>query len=158
MPSAAQPTTLFVVDAASLSALPTQIEQAQLAAQLTSPLAAKPELLNLTAEQDGILQITAALSQRSGLSSLHLVSSGEAGSLQLGATQLTLFNLDRYGWELQQWGESLAAEAEIVLHEGWPIEGLASQFSGAFLSRLHLLTGAKIRLTRATQPQRLVGF
>lgn len=143
MPSANQPTTLFVIDSTSLPALSAQA-------------VAKLELLELAAEQDGILQITAALSQRIGLKSLHIVSSGNSGSLQLGAAQLTLFNLDRYGWELQQWGESLTAEAEIVLHQA-AAEGF-TQFSEAFLSRLQLLTGAKITLAKAQQPQQSVGF
>jgi hypothetical protein len=153
MPRSSHPTALLFVDpTASLPNLPAQI-------------APKAELLALDADQDGVEQITMALSRRTGLQRLHIVSSCRAGSLQLGKTQLTLFNLDRYGWELQQWGESLAAEAEIVFHEGAGLDAddlssqVSGQFSSMFLNRLHLLTGAKIRQIEAQiRPQQSVGF
>ena len=123
-------------------------------------ISSKAELIEIAVDQDGVEQITAALRERCGLQSLHIFSSSR-GRLQLGTAQLTLFNLDRYSWELQQWGESLMAGAEIVFHQDvMPgSDNVASQFSGAFLSRLHLLTGAKITLAEAQiQPQRSVGF
>lgn len=151
MPRFSQLTSLLFVD-------PTVNDLPILPAQIGS----KPELLELAADRDGIEQITATLRERRGLRSLYIVAAGGLGSLQLGRAQLTLFNLEQYGWELQQWGESLLAEAEIVLHASLPAESadnLASQFSGAFLSRLHLLTGAKIILAKAqVQPQQSVGF
>ncbi len=115
--------------------------------QLTADVVPHAEVLPLTAEQDGIEQITAALAERSGLQGLHIVSFGGTGSLQLGATQLTLFNLDQYGWQLQQWGESLSPGAEIVFYDFvGSAEAVTSQFSTPFLSRLRLLTGANIAL------------
>jgi len=149
MPRFAHPTALlFVAPTIDLPNLSVQI-------------APKVERLALAADQDGVEQITTALSGRIGLQRLHIVSSGHAGSLQLGTTHLTLFNLDRYGWELQQWGESLVAGAEIVFHEAVVpgLDHLDSQFSSAFLNRLHLLTGAKILQVEAEiQPQQSVGF
>ncbi|MBW4466712.1 MAG: DUF4347 domain-containing protein [Pegethrix bostrychoides GSE-TBD4-15B] len=148
MPRSSQPTALLIIDAARptwTAAVPC----------LPKGHAPKLERLELAAEQDGILQVTAALSNRTGLKSLHIAASGQAGSLQLGTAQLTLFNLDRYGWELQQWGESLMTGAQIVLHEG--TAGSTSQFSSAFLSRLQLLTGAKITVAKL-EPQQSVGF
>lgn len=115
--------------------------------QLMADVAPEAEVLTLTAEQDGIEQITTALAGRSGLQTLHIVSFGGSGSLQLGSTQLTLFNLDRYGWQLQQWGESLVPGAEIVFYDFvGSAEAVTSQFSAPFLNRLHLLTGANIAL------------
>ena len=146
-----QPTAILFVDPCvdltvnHLSVLPTQ-------------MASKAELLELAADQDGVEQITEALRERRGLQCLHIVASGGLGSLQLGTAQLTLFNLDRYGWELQQWGEALLAGAEIVFHEELSAENGASQLSGGFLSRLHLLTGAKIRLAEAQVQPQSVGF
>jgi hypothetical protein len=149
MPRFSQPATLLFVDptVGDLPILPAQI-------------APKAEMLGLAADQDGVEQITAALSNRHGLHSLHIVSPSHSGRLQLGTAHLTLFNLERYGWELQQWGESLMAGAEIVFHEGavHGSDNLASPFSEAFLSRLHLLTGTKIILVEAQQPQQSVGF
>ncbi|MFM7423835.1 MAG: DUF4347 domain-containing protein [Elainella sp.] len=115
--------------------------------QLTAYVAPEAEVMILTAEQDGIEQITTALTGRSGLQILHIVSFSGSGSLQLGSTQLTLFNLDQYGWQLQQWGESLVPGAEIVFYDFvGSAEAVTSQFSAPFLSRLRLLTGANIAL------------
>lgn len=150
MPRSAQPTALLFVDAASPLLAPAQI-------LAKAQILARTELLELAADQDGILQITAILSERTGLNSLHILSSG-SGYLQIGTAQLTLFNLDCYGWELQQWGESLAPGAEIILHER--PNHLVSQFSDAFLNRLHLLTGARVLLAETQrQPVEVsVGF
>jgi hypothetical protein len=120
----------------------------------TGNVVPQAEVLTLTADQDGIEQITAALAARSHIQSLHILSLGGSGSLQLGATQLTLFNLDRYGWQLQQWGESLIPGAEIVFHDlASTSDASTSQFSAPFLNRLHLLTGAKITLLNLYQNQ-----
>lgn len=105
------------------------------------------EVVVLDADRDGIEQITVALANRRGLQSLHIVFQGDPSSLQLGSTHLTLFSLDRYGWQLQQWGESLAANAQILLHcsetsnVGDPD---MARLPMGLLNRLRLLTGARI--------------
>ena len=104
----------------------------------------KAESLVLRADQDGIDQITAALTACQSIRSLHIIALGSPSSLQLGSTYLTLFNLDRYGWQLQQWGEALAANAKIVLQSCQLPAANTPPVSRSLLTRLHLLTGANI--------------
>lgn len=103
------------------------------------------ELVLLDSQVDGIEQITTRLIDRQNLQSLHLVMKSDYGNFKLGTTQLTLFNLDRYGWQLQQWGDSFASQGRIFLHQ-W---NQAQEFEGSnlFLARLSLLTGAKVAFT-----------
>lgn len=107
---------------------------------------ADAEVLLLDAHRDGVTQITEALATLTNLERLHLVAASSDG-LQLGSTKLTLFNLERYGWQLQQWGESFAPHAQMPVYgyqEADPT--LIASLSAPFLNRLCLLTGAKVTL------------
>jgi hypothetical protein len=99
------------------------------------------EVQILAAERDGVEQVTEILRMRE-VHTLHIVATNSAKSLQLGSTQLTLFNLDCYGWQLQQWGEALASDATIYLYSCNDAANTA--LSAPFLHRLCLLTGANI--------------
>lgn len=133
MARAKQPTALVFVD-------PTVDEQAHFAYEIAQ--FAQAELLILDDQVDGIEQITSRLVNHRSLQSLHLILPSEASTLRLGKTQLTPFNLDRYGWELQQWGESFAPQARIFLHRWNTPE--AFEVPSLFLARLSLLTGANV--------------
>jgi hypothetical protein len=107
-------------------------------------LAAKVQFLS--AERDGVEQITEILTSHNRIQTLHIVTQGNSESVQLGSTHLTLFNLDGYGWQLQQWGEALAPDGTIVLY-GYSADSAANTnfaLSAPFLDRLRLLTGANI--------------
>lgn len=133
MARAKQPTALVFVD-------PTVDQQAHFAYEIAQ--FAQAELLILDDQVDGIEQITTCLVNHHFLQSLHLVLPSESTTLKLGKTQLTPFNLDRYGWELQQWGEAFAPQARIFLHRWNTPEDF--EVSSLFLSRLSLLTGTKV--------------
>lgn len=105
------------------------------------------EVVVLAADRDGIEQITLALAHRRRLQSIHIVFHGDPTSLRLGSTHLTLFSLDRYGWQLQQWGEALAPNAQILLYcsDGSTAGDLEmARLPMGLLNRLRLLTGARI--------------
>lgn len=108
------------------------------------------EWVFLDADRDGIEQITQVLADRSGLQSLHIIFSGSPSNLKLGSAHLTLFNLDRYGWQLQQWGEALRPNATILLYvaNNAASNGAVVSLSVPFLIRLGLLTGANITPSR----------
>ena len=74
------------------------------------------EVVLLDPNQDGIEQITADLSQRQNLESLHIISHGEAGSLQLGNTELNSNNLSQYASNFEQWQNALTANADLLLY------------------------------------------
>jgi hypothetical protein len=102
------------------------------------------KVLMLDAHSDGVTQITKALANLTDLECLHLVAASFNG-LQLGSTKLTLFNLDRYGWQLQQWGNSFTPKAEIRVYGDQAADSsVISSLSTPFLNRLCLLTGAKV--------------
>ncbi|MGV0028829.1 DUF4347 domain-containing protein [Phormidesmis priestleyi] len=70
----------------------------------------------LNATQDGVEQISQVLSQFQDVSAIHIVSHGQAGSLQLGSTNLSLNTLSRYSSALQSWTPHLRQGADVLLY------------------------------------------
>ncbi|WP_293241421.1 MULTISPECIES: DUF4347 domain-containing protein [unclassified Microcoleus] len=65
------------------------------------------EVFILDSARDGVEQISEVLASRSDIKSVHIVSHGGSGNLQLGATRLNSETLNTYSEQLQQWGNSL---------------------------------------------------
>jgi hypothetical protein len=95
----------------------------------------------LYSTQDAIAQITQTLLGRTGITSLHLVSHGQAGALAVGSKGLSLSNLHRYSNELQSWGISLTDDADMLLYGCDVGQGAIGQ---SFVQQLAQLTGADI--------------
>ncbi|MEG5139086.1 MULTISPECIES: DUF4347 domain-containing protein [unclassified Microcoleus] len=74
------------------------------------------EAIIIDSHRDGVEQITAVLANRTNIDSIHLVSHGEPGRLQLGKTRLSIDNLEAYGKQLQQWPRALAVDADILIY------------------------------------------
>ncbi|WP_193199215.1 DUF4347 domain-containing protein [Nostoc sp. MG11] len=76
------------------------------------------EVVILDNTQDAITQITEFLAARKSKSvqSVHIVSHGSEGSLQLGSTNVNLTNLDTYTNQLQKWRSALTDDADILLY------------------------------------------
>ena len=74
------------------------------------------EVILLDSTRDGVEQITETVVNYSDLDSIHIVSHGQTGTLQLGSTNLHTGNLDDYSAELQAWSNSLNDEADILLY------------------------------------------
>ncbi|GAB4366722.1 MAG: hypothetical protein Kow00121_04420 [Elainellaceae cyanobacterium] len=97
------------------------------------------KILILDAEQDGIEQISQALQQP--VSTLHLVSHGRPGCIDLGNTQLSLATLDRYAWELQGWFSQSTSTPSLLIYGC----NVAAGDTGAeFIRKVHQLTGATV--------------
>ncbi|MEM6519287.1 MAG: DUF4347 domain-containing protein, partial [Cyanobacteria bacterium P01_C01_bin.70] len=107
--------------------------------QLLADLSSQ-DVLVLDPAIDGIEQVTAALDARPSTSSLHIVSHGAVGSLQLGSTQLSLSNLDDYVEQLQKWAKVLNGQ-DILLYGCQVAKGAMGHL---FLQQLHQLTGANL--------------
>ena len=91
--------------------------------------------------EDAVTQITQTLLGRTGISSLHIVSHGETGSLQLGSTELDQSSLDRYASQMGSWSQALTEEADILLYGC----NIAQGEQGLdFVQRLGQITGADI--------------
>jgi Tol biopolymer transport system component len=91
--------------------------------------------------QDEIAQITQVLLGRSGIDSLHLVSHGSAGRLQLGATELTATTLNQFEAQVRSWQAALSPEADILLYGCNVAQGEVGQ---TFVQQLSHLTAADV--------------
>ncbi len=108
---------------------------------LLTGLASNTEVITLDTTQDGIEQITQALSERKNIDSIQIVSHGADGQLQLGATTLTSKTLNTYTQQLSQWGQVLNPDGNI-LFLGCNVA--ASDAGKAFVQQLSQITGAHI--------------
>lgn len=124
----------------SLVFIDSAISDAQILSTVPLPEA---ETIILDANRDGLEQITEVLAERKEICNLCIISQGSASSLQLGASYLTRFNLDRYGWQLQAWGEALAPDACIMLYACTAL----GEPDKILVQRLSLLTGARVSLS-----------
>src|SRR4028119_722624 len=116
----------------------------------------------LDPNQDAIAQITQTLKGKK-YSAIHIICHGAPGHLQLGNTGLNIQTLPQYTQQIQQWRESLSAEASILLYgcnvaqsvgAGPPTDVRIIDNSNKpaptppsgnqFLTQLHQLTGAFI--------------
>jgi len=95
----------------------------------------------LDSTQDAIAQITTTLSGRRDLSSLHIVSHGASGRLQIGRNGLSLDNLPTYSQALQSWANALTEDADILLYGCNVAEG---DWGRAFVQILSQLTQADV--------------
>gem|GEM_PF-2606427 len=111
-------------------------DRATLLAGLQSGL----EVVLLKHDGDGLAQITAALQTRKNLTSLHIVSHGEAGKLLLGNGSIDRSTLARRSREIKSWSQALAPNAEILLYGCNVAVGETGRHFVRWLSQL---TGAK---------------
>ena len=74
------------------------------------------EIVLLDSHRNGIEQITEQLSNYSQLDSIQIISHGASGSLQLGNTFLSQNSLNIYADDLQQWGNALSADGDLLLY------------------------------------------
>ena len=103
------------------------------------------EVILVDRARDGIEQIAEALQSRKGIESVHIISHGESGSLQLGQTSLNYDNLETYRDSLRRWFSSsvnsLQNRFEILLY-GCNVA--AGKKGEAFVQKLSKLTKANI--------------
>ncbi len=117
---------------------------------LTATANLDTEIVILKADRDGIEQIAETLKQRTNIAAVHILSHGAAASLQLGATELNLCNIESYRNYLEKWfalpaeansNSPITAKPEILLY-GCNVA--ATEAGVAFVERLSQLTGANI--------------
>src|SRR4028119_1447934 len=116
----------------------------------------------LDPNRDAIAQMGETLKGKK-YSAIHIICHGAPGHLQLGNTALNIETLPQYTFEIQQWRESLTAEASILLYgcnvaqsvgAGSPTDlriidnsnkpAPTPPCGNQFLTQLHQLTGAFI--------------
>ena len=94
----------------------------------------------LDSRQDCILQIDRLIKQYPNATSLHLVSHGTPGNLNLGTTNLNLESLGRYRGILSSW-ENYLQDSSLYIYGCQVASGKHGE---DFLQQLHNLTQAKI--------------
>ncbi|SMP76114.1 Cadherin domain-containing protein [Neorhodopirellula lusitana] len=74
------------------------------------------EVLVLDSGRDGVDQISELLDQRSGITSIHIVSHAEDGEIRLGQTKLGIDNLDAYAGQIANWQSAFTTDADILFY------------------------------------------
>ncbi|NES65399.1 MAG: DUF4347 domain-containing protein, partial [Okeania sp. SIO2D1] len=90
----------------------------------------------LDRDRDGIHQITNIIQKVGQVSSIHIVSHGTPGCLQLGNSELNIKNINNYATELETW-----PVANILVYGCRVAAGDAGT---EYLEKLHQITGANI--------------
>ncbi len=108
----------------------------------------------LDPERDGLDQIADITNEFSDIVSLHIVSHGRDGALQLGNALLSTNNLSVYAETLSGIGSHLAATGDILFY-GCDV---ASSPDGLdFIQRLSILTGADVAASSGLSGSHLLG-
>ncbi|ULA60002.1 MAG: hypothetical protein LZF60_180001, partial [Nitrospira sp.] len=101
------------------------------------------EVIMLNGGQDGITQMADSLSGRTGIDAVHIISHGEAGTLQLGTGTLTAESMSgHYAEELSTIRQALSEQADILVYGCDFAAGEAGQEA---VDRLAQLTGADVQ-------------
>lgn len=73
-------------------------------------------VVRLSADQDGVDQITRSMTGLTNVDAIHLVSHGDGRGLQLGSTRLDSSTVDAYADDIASWAETLAPDADLLLY------------------------------------------
>lgn len=128
----------LTISARAIAFIDTQVEDYQ---SLVAGVKPGTEAVVVEAKGDAIDQITQVLATRTNIDSIHIISHGSPGNLQLGKTRLCLDNLKTYQHQLQQWRHALTPDADILIYGCRVASGLTPN---PFLQRIAALTGANI--------------
>ena len=111
------------------------------AGQLIQGLGPGREVLILKGDQDGIVQISAALATRQDLNAIHVVTHGSDRLIKLGDTWLTSDSITSVAEQIHSWSASLAAGADLLFYSCDLARGDAGR---SLLTTIHELTGADV--------------
>jgi hypothetical protein len=99
------------------------------------------DVVLLDTDRNGVHQISRALERYSDVQSVHIVSHGSAGRVQLGNGELNGAAWQGYMAEVGAWGQSLSGDADILFYGC----NLTASAEGRQLARnVQLLTGADV--------------
>ena len=74
------------------------------------------EIILLDSDRNGIEQITETLAQSSNVSTVEILSHGQANSIDLGNSQLNVDNIEQYRTEIAGWSAALMENSDILIH------------------------------------------
>ncbi|HEY9302365.1 MAG TPA: DUF4347 domain-containing protein, partial [Phormidium sp.] len=135
------------VSVRSLAFIDTQVEDYQ---SLIAGVTPGTEVVVLDGNRDAIDQITEILGHRTNIDSIHIVSHGSPGSLQLGDVRFSLEDIECDRDSLQQWfspqTDSRSKNRPTILLYGCSVG--AGETGKAFVKRLSELTGASVAASK----------
>ncbi|MBE9187176.1 DUF4347 domain-containing protein [Microcoleus sp. LEGE 07076] len=134
------PTSNTQVSGSAIAFIDSQVTDYQ---SLIAGVTPGTEVVILDENRDAIDQITEVLALRSNIDSIHIISHGSPGSLQLGKTRLCSDNLETYAEKLQQWRSALTPRAEILIY-GCNV----ALTSFTFIQRIAQLTNTKVAASK----------
>lgn len=121
---------------------------------LIEQLPADSEVVLLDAEQDGVMQIAAALQGRTDIDAIDIISHGAPGSLKLGSSILNSNNLADHTAQLSEIGKHLSDDGDILLYGCDVAQGKNGR---SFVDQLAQLTGADVEASDDTTGNTFVG-
>ena len=100
------------------------------------------EIRFLDAESDGVTQITDILANSDAkFDSIHIISHGDDGEVNLGNTALTSDNLSRYADQLASWSDALTEDADLLFYG---CELASNEAGQSFIESVSTITGADV--------------
>ena len=99
------------------------------------------EIIVLDADRDGFEQISETLARYQGVSAVHILSHGAAGTLRLGNTLIDKERLDQCASQLKSWQNALQADGDVLLY-GCNVA--AGEVGVEFVESLSRLTGTDV--------------
>ena len=112
------------------------------------------EIHLLNRQTDGIDQMLAAINGRKGLASIHILSHGAPGQIQLGSTHVDVNTLDIRIADFAALGNALGADGDILLY-GCNVA--AGELGQSFISALAQATGADVAASTDLTGNSLLG-
>ena len=103
-----------------------------------------PQVVILDRHKNGIEQITSEIenysSTNGAIDSVHIISHGNSGNLELGSTTLGSDNIEQHQSQLKKWHKGLSEKADIMLYGCDVAAGTGTNF----VDRIAELTGADV--------------
>ncbi len=73
-------------------------------------------IVELSADEDGIEQITETLAGLSGVDAVHIISHGDGQGIQLGDTRLDVDTAGGYAGDIASWADALDTDADLLIY------------------------------------------
>ncbi|MGI9285279.1 MAG: DUF4347 domain-containing protein, partial [Pseudomonadales bacterium] len=74
------------------------------------------EIIEITADRDGVLQVSETLNNYQDVDAVHIISHGSDGNINLGGSTLNASNLTAYQNAISGWSNALDANADILVY------------------------------------------
>jgi len=99
------------------------------------------QVVVLSPNRDGVVQITRVLSRMQNVDAVHIFSHGDSGRIQLGKGELSIDNIQKYQKYLKAWASHMTNAADIMIYGCDVAEG---QKGADFVRMLSELTRADV--------------